>query len=277
MPGNETEPNDSIATANDFAAIAVDGRVNAAIGVAGDSDYFAITIPAGTTALYVTTFSGGVDTICANANTTLSLISSDGTTALAINTDISATQRCSHISYVPAPGTYFIKVNGNSSTAVFSYVLAVRRELLPADTPETEPNDDGTPAIGDGMGTFEGNDFSAANANGPYAADTVIAAALNPVGDEDVFAIRNAGATPAEVYLETFNGGFGACTNGLDTQIRIRDAAGTVLAFDDDASTGRFCSFLPYVIPPATTVYAHVMDFGDNTAAAAYSLHISFP
>jgi hypothetical protein len=31
------------------------------------------------------------------------------------------------------------------------------------------------------------------------------------------------------------------------------------------------------VIPPATTVYAHVIDFGDNTAAAAYSLHVSFP
>ena len=43
------------------------------------------------------------------------------------------------------------------------------------------------------------------------------------------------------------------------------------------AGTGRYCSFLAYVVPAGTTVYAHVIDFGDNTAAAAYSLHISFP
>jgi hypothetical protein len=276
-PVDEVEPNDSIDTANDFAAIAVDGRASAAIGVAGESDYFSITVAAGTTALYVTTFSSGVDTTCASTNTTLSLISADGTTTLGINRDISSTQLCSHISYAPAPGTYFVKVNGNSATSVFGYVLAVRAEMLPADTPETEPNDDGTPEIGNGMGSFEGNDFSVANAHGSYSDDTVVTGALTPVGDEDVFAIRNDGSTPAEIYLETFNGGFGACADGLDTQIRIRDVSGAVLAFDDDASTGRFCSFLPYVIPPATTVYAHVIDFGDNTTAAAYSLHISFP
>jgi len=275
-PVDEVEPNDSIATANDFAAIAVGGRVSAAIA-AGDSDYFSVTVAAETTALYVTTFSSGVDITCASANTTLSLISADGTTVLAINTDISSKQLCSHISYVPAPGTYFVKVNGNSSTSVFRYVLAVRAEILSAGRPETEPNDDGTPEIGNGMGSFEGNDFSVANSHGSFGADTVITAALTPVGDEDVFAIRNDGATPAEIYLETFNGGFGACADGLDTQIRIRDVTGVVLAFDDDASNGRFCSFLPYVIPPTTTVYAHVIDFGDNTTAAAYSLHISFP
>ena len=275
-PVDEVEPNDSIATANDFAAIAVGGRVSAAIA-AGDSDYFSVTVAAETTALYVTTFSSGVDITCASANTTLSLISADGTTVLAINTDISSKQLCSHISYVPAPGTYFVKVNGNSSTSVFRYVLAVRAEILPAGRPETEPNDDGTPEIGNGMGSFEGNDFSVANSHGSFGADTVITAALTQVGDEDVFAIRNDGATPAEIYLETFNGGFGACADGLDTQIRIRDVTGVVLAFDDDASNGRFCSFLPYVIPPTTTVYAHVIDFGDNTTAAAYSLHISFP
>jgi hypothetical protein len=279
VPVTEIESNDTPGTANDFGAIAVGGRVTAAIGVAGDNDYFSITIPAGTDALYVTTFSAGVDTTCANANTTLALFAADGTTQLASSTNISGTQLCSHISYAPTPGAYFIRVTGNSSstTTIASYILAVRAETLPAPTPETEPNDDGTPSIGNGMNTAEGNDFSSAAANGPYSADTLITGALDPAGDEDVFAIQNPGTTPAEVYLETFNGGFGACTGGLDTQLRIRDAAGTVLAFDDDASMGRFCSFLPYIIPPATTVYAHVIDFGDNTAAPAYSLHVSFP
>ncbi|HXU03992.1 MAG TPA: hypothetical protein VN903_23685, partial [Polyangia bacterium] len=262
----------------DFAAVAVNGRVSATIGVAGDADYFSITIPDGATALYVTTFSNGVDTTCTSANTNATLFAADGVTQLATNNNISATQLCSHISLVPnGQSKVVLRINANSATATFAYVLAVRVETLPAPTPETEPNDDGSPSVGNGMSTAEGNDFSIANANGPFTADTVISAALTPAGDEDVFAIRNDGAAPAEVYLETFNGGFGLCTGSVDTQIRIRDASGTTLAFDDDAGTGRFCSFLPYIIPAATTVYAHVIDFGDNTAVAAYSLHVSFP
>ena len=74
----EVESNNTAATANDFAAIAVNGRVSAAIGTAGDNDFFSLTIPAGATALYITTFSTGVDTICATANTTLTLIAADG-------------------------------------------------------------------------------------------------------------------------------------------------------------------------------------------------------
>jgi len=273
----EVESNNTAATANNFAAIAANGRVTAAIGSAGDSDFFSLTIPTGTTALYITTFSSGVDTTCATANTTLTLLAADGTTMLASSTNISATQLCSHISYVPAPGTYFVRVNANGATSTFGYVLAVRAETIPAATAETEPNDDGTPAIGNGLDSFPGNDFEIATAGGPFSADALITGGLMPTGDEDVFAISNTGADPAEVYLETFNGGFGACTAGLDTQIRIRDASGAVLAFGDDAGLSRFCSFLAYVIPAGTTVYAHVIDFGDNTTAAAYSLHVSFP
>jgi Bacterial pre-peptidase C-terminal domain len=273
----EVESNNTAATANDFAAIAVNGRVTAAIGVASDNDFFSLTIPAGTTALYITTFSTGVDTTCTSANTTLTLFAADATTTLASNTNISATKLCSHISYAPTPGTYFVRVNANSATSTFGYVLAVRAETIPTATAETEPNEAGSPSIGNGMDSFEGNDFDIANAGGPFSADALITGALMPTGDEDVFAIHNTGAEPAEVYLETSNGGFGACTAGLDTQIRIRDASGAVLAFGDDAGLNRFCSFLPYVIPAGATVYAHIIDFGDNTTAAAYSLHVSFP
>ncbi len=271
------ESNNTAATANNFAAIAVNGRVTAAIGTANDSDFFSLTIPDGTTALYITTFSSGVDTTCTTANTTLTLIAADSTTMLASSTNISATQLCSHISYAPTPGTYFVRVNANSATATFGYVLSVRTDTLPAATVETEPNDDGMPAIGNGLDSFPGNDFSIDTAGGPFSADALITGALMPTGDEDVFAISNTGTDPVEVYFETFNGGFGACTGGLDTQIRIRDASGAVLAFSDDANMNRYCTFLPYVIPAGTTVYAHVIDFGDNTTAAAYSLHVSFP
>ncbi len=275
---DEIEPNGTADTANDFFAVAVNGRVSAAIGAAGDADYFAITVPSTASAMYITTFSSGVDTTCANANTTATLFAADGTTQVESSTNISATQLCSHISRVPDGATkFFVRITANSASSTFAYVLAVRFETLPAATLEIEPNDDGTPSVGNGTNSAEGNDFSAASANGPFAADTFVSAAFSPAGDEDVFAIRNDGANPAEVYLETFNGGFGLCNGNVDTQIRIRDASGAVLAFDDDATLGRFCSFLPYIIPPATTVYAHVIDFGDNTAVPTYSLHISFP
>ena len=93
------------------------------------------------------------------------------------------------------------------------------------------------PAIGNGLDSFPGNDFSIDTAGGPFSADALITGALMPTGDEDVFAISNTGTDPVEVYFETFNGGFGACTGGLDTQIRIRDASGAVLAFSDDANS----------------------------------------
>ena len=137
----EVESNNTAATANDFAAIAVNGRVTAAIGTAGDNDFFSVTIPEGTTALTITTFSSGVDTTCTTANTTLTLIAADTTTVLASNTNISAAQLCSHISYAPTPGTYFVRVNANGATSTFGYVLAVRAETLPAATAETEPNE----------------------------------------------------------------------------------------------------------------------------------------
>ena len=234
----EVESNNTTATANDFAAIAVNGRVTAAIGAAGDNDFFSLTIPAGTTALYITTFSSGVDTSCTTANTTLTLLAADGTTTLASSTNISATQLCSHISYAPTPGTYFVRVNANGAD--------VDVRLRPRGARRNHPHGDGRdrtqrrrhPAIGNGMASFEGNNFAIASAGGPFSADTLVTGAFTPAGDEDVFAISNTGASPAEVYLETFNGGFGACTSGLDTQIRIRDASGAVLAFGDDAGTG---------------------------------------
>jgi cysteine-rich repeat protein len=56
--------------------------------------------------------------------------------------------------------------------------------------PEREPNEDGTPEVGD---SSDGNDFSTMNANYSYEADTIISATLEPAGDEDVFMVTNSG------------------------------------------------------------------------------------
>ncbi len=282
----ETESNNTPATADNFASIAVDGRLGGTISGANDVDYFTLTVPQGSNmALSITTFSSGVDTLCDAADTGLTLRASDGTTLLLANGNMGSLslptsgdviQHCSHISYLATPGTYYVQVEAAGGAAVpFNYVLSIRSELVPVATAETEPNDDGTPLPGNGQGNAQGNDFSSAAANGPYMVDMRISGAITPAGDEDAFAISNPGATPLQVHLETFGGTYAACT-GIDTQIRIRNAAGTVLAFDDDSSTAN-CSFLAYVIPANTTVYAQVTGWGDNMVIAAYSLLISFP
>jgi cysteine-rich repeat protein len=49
-------------------------------------------------------------------------------------------------------------------------------------TAESEPNDDTQVAS-------QTNDFSSANAQGPYSTDTLIKAAISPSGDDDCFAV----------------------------------------------------------------------------------------
>ena len=163
---NEIEPNDTAATANSFTPIAVNGRVRAAIGSPGDVDYFAIFVPLGIKAIYITTFSEGVDTSCAGADTNATLFLPDGVTQIKTNDNMSATQLCSHIAVVLDGGrALFVRVAASSPSSTFAYVLGVRFETLTAAVPETEPNEDGSPSVGNGTSTAEGNDFSIANAN----------------------------------------------------------------------------------------------------------------
>jgi cysteine-rich repeat protein len=142
--------------------------------------------------------------------------------------------------------------------------------------PESEPNEDGTPEVGD---SFEGNDFSTANANGPYEADTYIAATLAPAGDEDVFMVTNRGPGVVRVRFSTHDAALGwdAPCFGIDTVLVVRDTLGNVLAFNDDRADS-LCSTVDYDIWPGATVYAHVLDFGDDgeISASGYWLAVDF-
>jgi len=150
---------------------------------------------------------------------------------------------------------------------------------------EIEPNEDGTPSLG-GSGTA-GNDFdgpggmavmNATNngvinvANGPVT----ILAAISPAGDEDVFDITNGSAVAQTVQLDTWSRGTGfgigvACGNdnatSVDTVITLRNAAGLSLAMNDDRVFGSDrCAALNYLLAPGATVYAHIIDWGDDQA-----------
>lgn len=132
---------------------------------------------------------------------------------------------------------------------------------------ETEPNDDGMVAVGV-------NDFSAANANGPFTSDTLIKAKITPVGDDDVFAVQNTGDSYATLRLETFGiAGPGTCA-AIDTVVEIRNAANALLATDDESGINSCSLITAYPLAPGETLYVRVIDYQDNTVINDYLLDI---
>jgi cysteine-rich repeat protein len=138
---------------------------------------------------------------------------------------------------------------------------------------EVEPNDDG--AVSTGSSLRDGNDFSAAAADGPYSADVILSASFGVPGDEDVFALTNPTAAPSTVRLETFSAtDFGNCTSSTDTVINLRDAAGVLIEQDDDDGIS-LCSLIEVVLAPGETAYAHLVDYGDD-GTYPYYLRVDF-
>ena len=153
-------------------------------------------------------------------------------------------------------------------------------------TAEAEPNEDGTPSTG-GSG-IAGNDFDSAggvavtNATNQGVRDIAMGgrtwlAALTAAGDEDVFAITNGGVVPYEVVInvwETAQGVGNPCRT-IDSGLNIRDAAGAVLASNDDRNgSADRCSGITIVLPAGATRYLHVVEFGDNAIVAKYALEV---
>ena len=82
------------------------------------------------------------------------------------------------------------------------------------------------------------------------------------------------------ITVETF-GSDGVGTCDLDTVLYLRDRDGNELAMDDDGGPGT-CSSITYDLPatgayPATVVFAHVMEKGDDDPAGLYFLRVSYP
>jgi cysteine-rich repeat protein len=160
---------------------------------------------------------------------------------------------------------------------------------------ELEPNEDGTPSVG-GTG-IAGNDFDVGGTlaiNNATAQGIILAsggstlrlaslsvgAAPGTAGDEDVFAISNDLTIPVELQVDVWNRatGFGLgvpCGSSIDTGLNIRGTNGTVLASNDDrnGSTDR-CSGASLVVAAGATVYAQVVEFGDNAVIPGYALQV---
>ena len=121
---------------------------------------------------------------------------------------------------------------------------------------EAEPNDEGAGTLG----TAED--------------DILIAGAIDPGTDADVFAFRNPYAGLAAVAFETHGETIGTC--GVDTLIDVVTEEGVILARDDDGSRALHCSFITYAIPAGQTVYVRVTS-ASKEPIPSYLLHARYP
>ncbi len=156
------------------------------------------------------------------------------------------------------------------------------------ESTEVEPNEDGATATG--ASGIDGNDFDAGGIAITNATDqgvilasagsTARLAAIDPAGDEDVFAISNDTANSVELRLDIWNRatgfGFGvACGSSIDTGLILRDAAGVLLADNDDRAGGADrCSGLGRILAPGAVVYAQVVSYDDIDVIASYGLSV---
>ena len=139
---NETEPNDTAATANVLIGtpVVVYGTITA-----GDYDYFSFVANEGDRvyAAPMTQFSN------VSGDSKLDIMASDGVTSLEFDDDsgsFSGTASAIGGTIIPADGTYYVRVYGYGATTVITpYHLHVRVQSG-APTAEVEPNNDTTTA-----------------------------------------------------------------------------------------------------------------------------------
>lgn len=118
----EVEPNNTSATANAVAP----GLVNAAIGVAGDDDFFSLSLNAGQT---LTAEIVNDDCAFSEIESDLTLFATDGTTQLAFNDDIDFENFCSRVTFTATTtGTHFLRARASEEfdpNGTFDYGLSI--------------------------------------------------------------------------------------------------------------------------------------------------------
>jgi hypothetical protein len=101
-----------------------------------------------------------------------------------------------------------------------------------------------------------------ATAQGPAVASAGFTAAINPMDDVDCFSLT----VPANGSLVLTTGdGYGGCPGNMDTVVRLYDAAGTMIAENDDISRVNYCS----MIDGSTSGPAHALAAGNYVACVS--------
>jgi cysteine-rich repeat protein len=295
-PGCEIEPNDTIATANDFFALASNGKIKGLISPTSDHDVFAVVIPPGNTGnITAATLDGPAGTICTTnqLDSYLTIYNASGT-SLGTDDD-SGPGYCSLLTVTGlSPGTYYVEVRRSTAGATtFDYTLQVTLQLAVCGNGIVELSeqcDDGNTVNGDGCTNLckleahpeaEPNNSCAA-ANGPYTLppNVLYSGSINPAGDSDwyKFTLTNF----SDVRVETFDAnGPGSCAS-IDTKVQAFNGSCTSLgALDDDGGINA-CSLLDPTLSSQSfmrhlapgTYYVQVTPFS-STATFNYTVLVS--
>ncbi len=288
-PGCETEPNDSTATANDWASINVSGRVKGFITPSGDLDLYSITLShAGNARLIAETFDGPLGTTCASNKVDTYLTLRDAAGNSLGTDDDSGTGWCSKLtSNALLAGQYFVEVKRSGLNGpINDYTLDVSVVPLVCGDGIVEPGercDDGNTTNGDGCSSLcawetrseiEANDTPAtANA---FAVGTLISGSIATVGDFDWY--RFTLASTSDVEIETFDQfGPSTCTS-VDTTLDLFDASAIwMIAWDNDSGV-TWCSKIEAATHPgarqlpAGTYYVRIGESGVNGTIPGYTL-----
>lgn len=263
--GNESEPNDTsgTATALTFTPTAI---ATAAINPGGDVDFYTFTAPAGSR-VWIETDTGGVQNAGATSrDTVVDLLAADGTTVIENDDDDGTgnggdgtieTGLASIIAgrTLTTGGTYFIRVQAFSATAIINpYRLFVSLTNVAA-TPEVEANDTAA---------------TANVANSP----ALRSGSIGVAGDVDYYSISaNAGDTiffPVDADPERDG-------TGTDLVVEFRDPADAILLSVDSSITGSLANPAAeganYTVPASGTYFVKVRHFS-ATGTGTYDIHI---
>lgn len=257
--GCEVEPNNVIATANNFTTLAVGGTVKGTLNPSSDLDLYLVTIPAGQKGVINAATLDGFNSSCLSLSqdSILTVYDLNGTS---LGTDDNTGPgNCAQLQIVGlTEGDYYVEVKNKTATP-FSYALSVQVQLVICGNSTKEPGeqcDDGNLTNGDGCNSScvievlteiePNNTPTEALANGTFKVGQLWAGAITPVGDPDFYLINI--PTTSDIRIETFDGnGPGNCV-GADTKVFLFASDGTTqLAVDDDGGVGP-CS----LIDPAT-------------------------
>ena len=248
----ETEPNDSVRTAD---SVALGDRATGVVNPAGDVDTWFVDLTAGQ---FV---SMDVDAAASGSplDATLVLFAPDGRTVVASNDDFDGSD--SRISYrVPTDGRYFVMISAFGRIAgapELRYAIDFGTVTCAAVGTEQEPNDSPGTATRVRLGTSGSGEICATDAN--------------PAGDQDYWAFTAEAGTTLELDVD-------AAALGLpvDPILSLYASDGvTQLAFNDDGDG--VDPRLRYPIPATGTYYAAVAAGAEPSGNPfPYTLHVRF-
>jgi cysteine-rich repeat protein len=256
--GCEVEFNDDITAANDFAALAIAGKVTGIIAPTTEKDVFKVTIPAGfqaTITAETLEVAGGPTCVSNTLDTFLTLYNSAGT-VLVTDEDTGA-GFCSLLSRGGLEaGDYFVEVRRSTAgAATFPYALHLTVALTQCGNGLLETGEqceDGNTVNGDGCSSqckleprpeTEPNN-SCATASGPHVLppNVLVGGSIAPAADADYYAFTL--TSHADVRVETFDAtGLGSCVT-VDTKVQAFNSACVALGAADDESGINSCSLL---------------------------------